>query len=335
MTSLSRVRKAKRMTRSERKMSLDTALEAEGGRLRELIEDYFPGDPVQANRQARMKYVMTSGGKLLRPILSVLVYRSVGGRGDSIYHFALIWEILHNFSLVHDDLPIMDDDDYRRGKPTLHKLCDMRAAILTGVDLLNYCFEYVSKLFHQFRISDPLAARLIATITEAAGFKGMVGGQMMDLYWEGREFGPDTVGSIHRRKTAGMIEGPVRMGALLGGAEEEKIEAFRAYGLHLGLAYQIADDLLDERSSFEEMGKATRRDSELEKATYLSIFGVKETENRLVNEIESARGALYRTGTGDILLGELLDFILERGTGFRADQTKSASDGMISGDAYN
>jgi geranylgeranyl diphosphate synthase type II len=323
------------MTRSEQKLSLDTVMEAEAGRLRELIEDYFPGVPVPENRAARMRYVMTSGGKLLRPILSVLVYRSVGGKGDSIYHFALTWEILHNFSLVHDDLPIMDDDDYRRGKPTLHKMYDMKAAALTGVDLLNYCFEVIVGLFNRFRLSDTLAGSVIATITEAAGFEGMVGGQMMDLYWEGREFSPEIVASIHRRKTGGMIEGPVRMGAILGGAEEGKIEAFGDFGLHLGIAYQIADDLLDDRSNFQEMGKATRRDSELKKATYLAISGVKETENRLVNEIERARDALYRTGTGDILLDELLDFILERGTGVRVNRKKSALDGMTSSDKYN
>jgi len=303
------------MTRTERKSSLDAALEAEGDRLRGLIEDCFPGSPDGKDRDARMKYVMASGGKLLRPILCVLVHRAVGGSGDSIHHFALVWEVLHNFSLVHDDLPIMDDDDYRRGKPTLHAVYDTDAAILTGVDLLNRCFEILQELFQRFEVSDDLAGRVISVITEAAGFGGMVGGQMMDLYWEGRTVGPDTVGAIHRRKTAGMIEGPTRMGAILGGADEETIEAFREYGLHLGLAYQIADDLLDERSSFEEMGKATKRDTVLKKATYQSACGDGEAENRLVMEIESARRSLKRTGTGDILLGELIDFTLERGTG--------------------
>lgn len=323
------------MNRSEGKMSLDTALEREGVRLRGLIGDYFEGDPESSNGEGRMKYVMTSGGKLLRPILTVLVYRSVGGKGDSIYHFALVWEILHVFSLVHDDLPIMDDDDYRRGKPTLHKRYNVKAAILTGVDLLDRCFEVVSELFERHRLPDSISGRVTAAVTEAAGFQGMVGGQMMDLYWEGREFSPETVESIHRLKTARMIEGSARMGALLGEAGEEEVEAFRDYGLHLGLAYQIADDLLDDRSDFREMGKVTKRDRELKKATYLSLCGVKETEKRLANEIEAARDALYRTGTGDILLDELLDFILERGTGVRVEHKKSALDGMTSGDKHN
>lgn len=303
------------MTRAEREKTLEAVLESEGARLRELIGDYFPDSPDRSDRDSRMRYMMTSGGKFLRPILCILVYRSVGGSEERIYPFALVWEILHNFSLVHDDLPIMDNDDYRRGKPTLHTVYDTNAAVLTGIDLLAFSFELLSALFRKNRLPDSVSGRVVSTVTEATGFEGMVGGQMMDLYWEGREFDPDIVGSIHRLKTARMFEGPARMGAILGGAEDEVIEAYREYGLHLGLAYQIADDLLDERSDFREMGKVTRRDSELKKATYLSVRGGEEAESRLVGEIESARRSLKRTGTDDILLGELIDFTLRRGIG--------------------
>jgi geranylgeranyl diphosphate synthase type II len=262
-----------------------------------------------------MRYVMTSGGKRLRPVLTILAYRTAGGMDARIYPFALLWEMVHNFSLVHDDLPIMDDDAYRRGKPTLHRLHGQRAAMMTGVELLLRAFALLVDRIREFDIQPRTAGDLIGTLAEASGFDGMVGGQMMDLYQEGREARGEVVETIHRMKTAKMIEGAVAMGAILGGAGDDAVEAFRAYGLHLGFAYQVADDLLDLRSDFGRMGKETGRDSVLRKATFPAVFDEARSEERLNTEVDRARAALRRLDGFDPCLEEILEFTRARGMG--------------------
>jgi geranylgeranyl diphosphate synthase type II len=304
-----------RMKATDGGRSLAAVMDEERRRMCLLIDAGFPEGDAACDRGGMLRYVMTSGGKMLRPILCVLTFRSVGGRGETIYDFALLWEILHNFSLVHDDLPIMDDDAFRRGRPTLHTICGPKAAIVAGFDLLCRACELLVELVDRHSLPDPLSRRLVEIVTEAAGFDGMVCGQIMDLYWEGGTFDAEDVAGIHRRKTAGMIEGPVRMGAVLAGASGEKLESLRSFGLHLGLAYQIADDLLDRRSSFQEMGKATGRDRELKKATFLAIDGEGDSEDRLKREIRMARDGLSQSGAATEILAQVLSYALERGTG--------------------
>jgi geranylgeranyl diphosphate synthase type II len=301
------------MAKVEPRSAISEVLAVEGERLDQLVDIWFPGDPGIDDREGRMKYVMRSGGKRLRPILSILAYRALGGSGDYIYPFALSWEILHNFSLVHDDLPIMDDDDYRRGRPTLHRLHGMNSAVFAGVDLL--CFAY-ARVFGLVRDSDlpPRVGRAVLSVfTRGAGFEGMIGGQMMDLYWEGRKVDAGVVEEIHRLKTASMIEGAVEVGAVVGGATGGRLDSFRRFGLHLGLAYQIADDLLDRRADFQAMGKRTGRDSVLKKATFPSVFGEEVSERRLLEEIRRSEKALEEAGAGDSILRQVLDLVRERG----------------------
>jgi len=303
------------MAKPEGKTELGEVVKAEGVRLDGLVRRCFPGREDSGDRAGRMKYIMLSGGKRLRPLLAVQTFRSAGGEGRKIYPFAFLWEILHNFSLVHDDLPVMDDDSHRRGKPTLHTLYGMNAALLTGIDLLCYTFELALDAAGEYELSPPMIEKVLNILTEAAGFEGMIKGQMMDLYWEGKDADVGTVSTIHRLKTARMIEGPVGMGAVLAGVTGERLAAVRDYGLHLGLAYQIADDLLDCRSDFERMGKMTGRDKLLKKATFPSLLGEQESEDLLKDEIIKAREALLRSGMCSLFLEGLLDFILERGTG--------------------
>ncbi len=313
------------MEGADRNITFKKVVGREGERLEGLIEECFSGDENAGDPAGRMRYVMTSGGKRLRPILCVSTYRSVGGKEDFIYPFALIWEILHNFSLVHDDLPIMDDDAYRRGKPTLHVLYGTKAAILTGFDLLCYSIEFMLEMIRDYDLPDSLAFSLMSIIDDSSGFGGMVGGQMMDLYWEGKEFDTTTVETIHHMKTAKMIEGSIRMGAVLGGVRGGEVDMFGEYGLHLGLAYQTADDLLDQRSDFNRMGKTTGRDAIRKKATFLALFDEKRSEKRLKEEIEKARDALDRTGVSNLVLEQVLTYTLDRGLGHQTARQGSAS----------
>jgi geranylgeranyl diphosphate synthase type II len=313
------------MEKADRNITFKRVIGREGERLEKLIQECFSGDENSGDPAGRMKYVMSSGGKRLRPILCVSTYRSVGGKEDFIYPFALIWEILHNFSLVHDDLPIMDDDAYRRGKPTLHVLYGTKAAILTGVDLLCYSIELLMEMIREYDLPHSLAFSLMSIIADSSGFGGMVGGQMMDLYWEGKECDPATVETIHHMKTAKMIEGSIRMGAVLGGANGGEVDIFGEFGIHLGLAYQLADDLLDQRSDFSRMGKTTGRDAIRKKATFLALFDEKESEKRLKEEIEKAREALDRTGISNLVLGQILAYTLDRGLGHQTTRRSSVS----------
>ncbi len=305
----------RKMKRADGRHPLDEIVRFEKDRLDELVGAYFPGEGTSGDRAGMMKYAITSGGKRLRPILCLLAFRCAGGTGEEVYPFAFLWEMLHTFSLVHDDLPLMDDDDFRRGKPTLHRLYGTRAALLAGVELLCYCYELTLRFVEEYDLPHARTREIYAILTEASGFHGMIGGQMMDLYWEGRDFDGKVVEAIHRRKTAAMIEGPVVMGAVLGGETGGRLEALREYGLRLGLAYQIADDLLDRRSDFKGLGKVPGGDSMLDKATFPSVYGEEESERRLLAELDKAREALDRVELSDSILTDILEYVRDRGMG--------------------
>jgi geranylgeranyl diphosphate synthase type II len=320
------------MKRAENKLPLSEIMGIEKDRLDDLIENCFPGDDKAGDRPGMMKYAMTSGGKRLRPILCLLAFRCAGGEGKGIYPFALLWEIIHTFSLVHDDLPIMDDDDFRRGKPTLHRLYGTRAAILAGVELLCYCYELTLKLVEENDLSYTQIKEIYSILSESSGFHGMIGGQMMDLHWEGRDFNSAVVDTIHDLKTARMIEGSIAIGAILGGENGARLKALREYGICLGLAYQIADDLLDRRSDFSRMGKVTGRDSILKKATFPSVYGEEESERRLLAEVEKAGRALDRVGLSDSIFMDVLEYVRDRGTGMKKGQKPVTTNGNDPGE---
>jgi len=308
------------MKRAEKKLPLSEVMEIEKGRFDDLMQKCFYGDDTAADRPGMMKYAMTSGGKRLRPILCLLAFRCVGGKGDGVYPFALLWEIIHTFSLVHDDLPIMDDDDFRRGKPTLHRLYGTRAALLAGVELLCYCYELMLKFVEEYALPHTQIKEIYSILSEASGFQGMIGGQMMDLHWEGQDFNSTVVDTIHDLKTARMIEGSIAIGAILGGGNGAKLKSLREYGKRLGLAYQIVDDLLDRRSDFDRMGKVTGRDSVLKKATFPSVYGEEESERRLLAEVEKAGEALDRVELSDSIFMDILEYVRDRGTGMKKGQ---------------
>jgi geranylgeranyl diphosphate synthase type II len=221
-----------------------------------------------------MRYSLFAGGKRLRPVLALAASEAVGGNRDDVLPVAAALEMIHTYSLIHDDLPAMDDDSLRRGKPTSHVVFGEAIAILAGDGLLTEAFRLLaaspsSDLSHPER-----RLRAVAVLAEAAGVQGMVGGQVVDIESEGKPVGPETLDYIHRHKTGAIIRGAVQLGAILGGGSEEDIERLTGYGRDVGLAFQIVDDILDVEGDAAALGKTAGKDERAGKATYPRIHGM-------------------------------------------------------------
>lgn len=239
-----------------------------------------PEDTPPAELHRAMRYSVFAGGKRIRPIMTVLAFEASGGSGDGIYPAACAMELVHTFSLVHDDLPCMDDDDLRRGKPTLHRLFGEGVAVLAGDALSALAFELLASF----------GPEILTTFTRALGPMGMLGGQVGDLKAEGKKVTLSDVEEIHKMKTAALIAASLKIGALAAGAPKENTEALFRFGQKLGLAFQIVDDVLEETGNDLALGKLTGGDRRKEKATYPSVVGVeksKEIARVLVNEGKS------------------------------------------------
>ena len=220
-----------------------------------------------------MEYSLTAGGKRVRPVVLLLAGGAVGGDEEELLPFACAVEYVHTYSLIHDDLPSMDDDDFRRGKPSSHKAFGEATAILAGDALLTEAFRVMGE--------SPLAAKepgkalaAVAVLARAAGAEGMVGGQQMDLSAEGAGARGDGKEEIDLRKTSALLSASARMGGILGGASAVRVEALALYGRALGLLFQATDDILDETGSFEEMGKVVAKDRARGKLTFPAAFGM-------------------------------------------------------------
>jgi len=276
------------------------------------LEHLLPtAEPAAAIVTEAMRYAVTSGGKRLRPILALACCESCGGdRSPALEPVAAI-ELLHTYSLVHDDLPAMDDDDLRRGRPTLHRAFGEAEAILAGDALHTLAFE-VAATFP--RGAQHAATRLgvIETLARAAGVRGMVGGQIADLAAEGRSVTPDAVRWIHRHKTGALFAASAEIGAILGGADARRREALRRYGAALGLAFQIADDLLDRSGSAETLGKTPGKDEQTGKATFPSRLGVEASRSEADALVRAARAALSPLGLLSEPLERFADHVVRR-----------------------
>lgn len=223
-----------------------------------------------------MRYSSLSGGKRIRPILLQLAYEAVGGKGANIDPFLCAIEMIHTYSLIHDDLPAMDDDDFRRGMETNHIKFEEWTAILAGDALLNRAFEVM--LAAALKDPNPAYVEAAHILSVASGIRGMIGGQVIDIMSEGQDVHHDTVEFIHRNKTAALMVAPVDMGAVLGGATSEVKEALHQFAFNIGMAFQIADDILDLTSTEEDLGKPINRDIEKKKATYVSVHGLEKAK---------------------------------------------------------
>lgn len=226
-----------------------------------------------------VRYSVLSGGKRIRPILLLLAYQAAGGTGEDVYPFACAVEMIHTYSLIHDDLPAMDNDDYRRGIETNHIKYEEWTAILAGDALLNLAFETMLEV----AVKNPKPAYIEAMniLSIAAGTEGMIGGQVIDIMSENKEVDEDTVAFIHENKTAALMVAPVDMGAILAGATQAEKEGLHNFAFNIGMAFQIADDILDVLSTKEELGKPVNSDIENNKSTYVSIHGVEKAKEQL------------------------------------------------------
>jgi geranylgeranyl diphosphate synthase type II len=258
-----------------------------------------------------MRYSVLAPGKRLRPVLVIAGAEAVGGRADDVLDTACALELIHAYSLIHDDLPAMDDDDYRRGRLTSHKVFGEAMAILAGDALLTLAFRLVAA--NAARMATPaIVGAVVTEVADAAGTDGMVGGQVVDIESEGKAISPEMLDYIHLHKTAALIRAALRVGALLAGARAEQVEAIGQAGQSLGLAFQIVDDILDVEGSLAELGKSAGSDERKKKATYPSLHGLHASKQRARELVEETKRLLIPLGPAADPIRALADFVFER-----------------------
>lgn len=264
--------------------------------IEEHLLDYLPViDGKSLTLYESMKYSLNAPGKRIRPVLLLATCDFVGGDIYKALPYACALEYIHTYSLIHDDLPAMDNDDLRRGIPTNHKVYGDAIAILAGDGLLNSAFETMSKdLFMYFDNPEELHKRINASyiITKNSGCKGMIAGQVADIECEDSSCSKDMLDYIHINKTGALIEAAIQAGLYLGAASTDTFNSFTRYAQCLGLAYQIHDDILDVTKTTEEIGKPQGSDAESGKSTYVSLYGLEESQNKLNEVIEDAHKSL-------------------------------------------
>lgn len=256
-----------------------------------------------------MRYSLFAGGKRMRPILAIAAAEACGGSRDAALPAACAVECVHTYSLVHDDLPCMDDDDMRRGRPTSHKVFGEGVAVLAGDALLTQAFEILSNARPTSKYP---VSTMIRELAEAAGSLKLIAGQVADLEGEGRKATRSELKFIHERKTAAMIECSLRLGAMSANATASKLEALTAFGRHLGLAFQVIDDILDVTQSSATLGKSAGKDVTAEKTTYPSVIGLEASRREARRLTSAAHNSLKPLGRGAARLAEIADYLLER-----------------------
>jgi len=257
-------------------------------------------------------YGVTTGGKRLRPILCVAAYEACGGEvGDATYDLGASLELIHAYSLMHDDLPCMDDADLRRGRPTTHRQHGEDATMVAGAALVPAAALQALRACESLGCPPERAGAVTRALMEAAGAGGMVGGQWVDLLGEGQALGSEELDGLHRRKTGALLQASLAMGAMAAGAAGEVQAALRAYGAAIGLAFQIADDILDATQSAETLGK-NPSDAALEKSTYVALYGLEEARRKAQAEVQRALDALDRAGLEAPMLAALARYVVDR-----------------------
>jgi len=258
-----------------------------------------------------MRYSVMAGGKRLRPILVIAGAEAVGAAPAVVMPTACALELIHTYSLIHDDLPAMDDDDYRRGRLTNHKVFGDAIAILAGDALLTLAFKLVAE--NAALVKDArVVCDVVAEIADAAGTGGMVAGQVVDIESEGKTITPETLEFIHTRKTAALIRASLSVGARLGGGDAAALAAIADAGQSLGLAFQIVDDILDVEGSLEALGKTAGSDERKQKATYPALHGIEASRREARRLIERTKSRLGVFGARSAPLCALADFVVER-----------------------
>ena len=260
-----------------------------------------------------MEYAILNGGKRLRPFLLFVTLELLNGDIKKGVKSAIALEMIHSYSLVHDDLPALDNDDYRRGKLTTHKVFGEAEGILIGDSLLTYAFYVLSQKNLELLSSEQIV-NIISKTSEYAGINGMIGGQMIDIESENKKIDLETLKYIHSHKTGKLIKLPIEIACIIANVEKDKKEVLEEYANLIGLAFQVKDDILDVEGTFEELGKPVGSDVDLHKATYTSILGMKESKKILNDTVEKAKEIIknkFGEKTGKILIS-LADFIKDR-----------------------
>lgn len=277
------------------------------------LQGYFPEpEGLTSDLTKAMRYSLFAGGKRLRPILCIAGAETVGGLGREVLPVACALELIHTYSLIHDDLPLMDDDALRRGKPTNHKVFGEPIALLAGDGLLTEAFSLMTSADISGKISPQILLRAISLISRAAGYDGMVGGQAVDIQWEGKRADLPVVKFMHIHKTGALITASVASGAILGGADESRIEAITSYGEKIGLAFQISDDILDVEGDSKTMGKRAGADEQKGKMTYPAVLGLNESKRIQSELVQTAVLDLQEFGTRAEPLRQIARYIIER-----------------------
>lgn len=280
-------------------------------RYRELVENYLNNLPWGNDILSEgMRYSLVGGGKRIRPVLALAAAEALGGDPEEILPAAAALELIHTYSLIHDDLPAMDNDDYRRGRLSNHKVFGEASAILAGDALLTYAFELIAQPLSKVPAERQL--RVIREVALAVGQQGMVGGQVDDLAGEGRNLTLTEIEHIHQRKTGALLMASARLGGTLSGGAEEQILALTTYAQALGLAFQIKDDILDVEGDSDTLGKPAGSDLRQDKSTYPALLGLDGAKEHLRAQIEKAQTAVLPLGKRAEFLHELASYIAER-----------------------
>ncbi len=255
------------------------------------------------------RYAILGGGKRLRPILALTTAKTLGSNTQEVLTSACALEMIHSYSLIHDDLPCMDDDDFRRGKPSVHKKYSEGHAVLTGDFLLTYAFETLARDPH---LSPDKKVKLIALLARQSGSDGMIGGQVMDIASEGKKISLDALRLLHRNKTGALITASVEFGGILADTSEHDLECLRQFGDNIGLAFQIIDDILDVTSSEAKHGKKIASDVINEKTTFVTLMGIEQSQSYAMNLCQKATASLKPLHHDITLLTNLADYIIHR-----------------------
>lgn len=283
------------------------------GLIEEKLLSYLPQDKVLEQVLVdSMKYSLLNGGKRIRPMLAIEFCKLCGGEIEKVLPFACAIEMIHTYSLIHDDLPCMDDDDYRRGKKSNHKVFGEDIALLAGDALQSTAFSIMSSDDTLKLVHPDVAVKAINCLSNYCGTLGMVGGQVIDLTSEGKFVGIDVLEELNKKKTAALIQASCEIGCIVAGASKEKIIAASNYGYSIGIAFQIVDDILDCTKSLEELGKPSGSDNKNDKSTYVSLLGIDKCKE-LVNQFtEKAIDSLNIFDNDTYVLKEFAIYLRDR-----------------------
>ncbi len=280
-------------------------------KIEERMKEIVSGLQTPESLKSAMSYSLEAGGKRLRPLLVLAVLRAFGKDPLIGLDTACAIEMIHTYSLIHDDLPSMDDDDLRRGKPTNHKVFGEATAILAGDGLLTLAFGVLANQ-EQARLNPAVAIELVAELSKAAGAEGMVGGQVADMEGEQRDLHLSELEYIHIHKTGKLLSYSILAGAILAGADEEEKKHLREYAYHLGLAFQIRDDILDIEGSEAKIGKPVGSDETNHKSTYPALLSLDGAKEKLSTHVNLAKKALMHTDFQQDILMEMIELVARR-----------------------